>query len=386
MRFYISLGLLAVSSTAVWAQSGLTNKTGSGYQFSVIKNIETTDVKDQGKSGTCWSFSTLSFFESEITREKSTEYDLAEMFIVRLAYYEKAVKYVRMHGKANFSQGGAFHDPLNVLEKYGMMPQSAYMGNNYGEDKINHGELEAVLKAYVDAVISNKNGKLSTAWEEGLNGILDAYFGEIPSQFTYNGKTYTPQSFATETGLKASNYVDITSYTHHPFYEPFVLELEDNWADDVCYNLPLDEMMKTLENAVTKGYTAAWGADVSDKGFAFKSGIAVMPAEYDLTKVTKEQLDSLLITPHTQKDVTQEDRQRDFDNWTLTDDHGMQIVGLVKDQLGNKFYIVKNSWGTEYNDCGGYFYASEAYVKARTMNIMIHRDAVPADILKKLKL
>lgn len=367
------------------AQTGITNKKGSEYQFTVVKEIGNTSVKDQGRSGTCWSFSALSFFESELERMGKGQYDLAEMFVVRMTYYEKAIKYVRMHGKGNFSQGGAFHDPINIIGKYGIVPEAAYPGNNYGENKINHGELESVLKGFLDAVIQNKNGKLSTSWQLALNGILDAYFGKLPENFTYDGKSYTASTFATKIGVKPSDYIDLTSYTHHDFYKPFVLEIEDNWSWDLVYNLPIDEWMKVLEHAVTNGYSVAWGADVSDKGFSHKSGLAIMP-DKDLTVLTKEQLDSCFIIPQKEKTVTQEMRQTEFDNWSLTDDHGMQIVGLLKDQHGTKYYIVKNSWGTESNECGGYFYASETYVKSRSMNFMVHKDGIPSDIKSKLKI
>lgn len=381
-KLFIAAALLAPFISA-GAQTGITNKAGSNYQFTMVKNIEGTDVKDQGRSGTCWSFSTLSFMESELKRAGKGNFDLAEMFVVRMTYFDKAVKYVRMHGKGNFSQGGAFHDPVSVIDKYGMVPQEVYGGNNYGETKINHGELEAVMKGYLDGVIQNKNGRLSSAWQAGLNGILDAYFGKLPESFQYNGKTYTPKSFGEMLGIKGSDYIDLTSYTHHPFWKPFVLEIEDNWSWDLVYNIPVDDWIKVLDNAIMNGYTVAWGADVSDKGFSHKNGLAIMP-DKDLSTLSKEQLDSLWLSPQKEKVVTQDQRQKDFDDWTLTDDHGMQIIGMLKDQNGTKYYMVKNSWGTESNECGGYFYASESYVKARTMNFLVHKDGIPADIRKKL--
>lgn len=376
--------LTALFSGSLLMAQTITNKKGSEYQFTVVKEIGNTSVKDQSRSGTCWSFSTLSFFESELMRMGKGEQDLSEMFVVRMAYYEKAVKYVRMHGKTNFGQGGAFHDPLNIIKKYGIVPESAYPGNSYGEAKINHGEVEAALKGYLDAIIENKNGKLSTAWQNGLNGILDAYFGKLPENFTVSGKSYTAKSYAEFLGLKPADYVDMTSYNHHPFYEPFRLEIEDNWSWDAAYNVPVDEWMAALEYAVTNGYSVAWGADVSEKTFSHKNGLAIWP-DVDVLSLSKSGLDSLFIVPQKEKKATQQDRQTDFDNWTLTDDHGMQIVGMLKDQNGTKYYVVKNSWGTEHNECGGYFYASENYVRARTMNILIHKDGLSKELKSKLK-
>lgn len=376
--------LTALFSGSLLMAQTITNKKGSEYQLTVVKEIGNTSVKDQSRSGTCWSFSTLSFFESELMRMGKGEQDLSEMFVVRMAYYEKAVKYVRMHGKTNFGQGGAFHDPLNIIKKYGIVPESAYPGNSYGEAKINHGEVEAALKGYLDAIIENKNGKLSTAWQNGLNGILDAYFGKLPENFTVSGKSYTAKSYAEFLGLKPADYVDMTSYNHHPFYEPFRLEIEDNWSWDAAYNVPVDEWMAALEYAVTNGYSVAWGADVSEKTFSHKNGLAIWP-DVDVLSLSKSGLDSLFIVPQKEKKATQQDRQTDFDNWTLTDDHGMQIVGMLKDQNGTKYYVVKNSWGTEHNECGGYFYASENYVRARTMNILIHKDGLSKELKSKLK-
>lgn len=373
------------------------DKKPEGYKFTVEKQIKTTSVKNQHKSGTCWSFSTLSFIESELIRMGKGEYDLSDMFCVRHAYTDKAVKFVRMHGTINFGSGGASHDVLDVIKKYGIVPEEAYTGLNYGETKHDHGELDAVLKAYIKAVADDNNKKLTTAWLKGFNGILDAYLGKLPENFTYKGKNYTPVSFAKELGINTDDYYEFTSYKHHPFYSKFILEVPDNWAWGELYNVPLDEMMKIIDNAINNGYTIAWGADVSEKGFSWKNGVAIVPDEEkpDLQgserdkweKLTEKEKAAQLYTfekPVKEKIITQEMRQQAFDNYQTTDDHGMEICGIAKDQNGNKFYIVKNSWSTE-GKYDGYFYASEAFVKFKTMGIMIHKDAVPKDIMKKLK-
>jgi bleomycin hydrolase len=303
-----------------------------------------------------------------------------------------------MHGTINIGAGGAFHDVFNVIKNYGIVPEEVYPGLNYGEDNHVHGELDAVLKAFVDAIKENPNKKLSTAWKRAINAILDEYLGKEPEKFTYKGVEYTSQSFAKFLGINTDDYINITSYTHHPFYTQFILEIPDNWAWGTSYNLPLDEMMQVIDNAINNGFTVCWGADVSEKGFKWSKGIAVVPAEDrpDLDglersrweKLTQKEKDNLLYSldkPMPEKNITQEIRQIAFDNYQTTDDHGMLISGIAKDQNGTKYYYVKNSWNTT-NDYNGFFYASEAYVRYKTMNIVVHKDAIPKDIRKKLNI
>jgi len=361
----------------------LLNKKNGKYKFDVVKNMEATEVLNQNQSGTCWTFSSLSFLESELLRMGKPKSVLSEMFIVRNSYMDKADKYVRMHGEVNFAGGGAFHDVTYVIKNYGMIPKDLYTGLANGEKEINHNELDAVVKAMMDAII--KTPKPTPAWKKSLNATLDAYLGSIPQTFTYNGKSYTPQTYATSLGLNMNDYVEIGSFTHHPFYSKFMLEVPDNWMSDEIYNVPLDEMMDVIDNALMNGYTIAWGADVSEKGFSFKNGVAIVP-EMEWTDIKKEEIDSVILNPGKQRVITQEMRQTAFDNYETQDDHGMHITGIAKDQNGTKYYIIKNSWGTKNNECDGYFYASEAYVKYKTMDIMLHKSAVKKDVAKKLGL
>jgi len=399
LRVLFLSGLLVLISFVGSAQENK-EKEEKGYLFTPIKEIPCTPVKDQARSGTCWSFSGLGFLEAEMLRQGKPEVDLSEMFIVHHTYSDKAIKYVRLHGSLNFGAGGAFHDVTNVIKKYGIVPEEVYRGLNYGEEKHVHGELDRLLLDDVKAVVDNPNKKLTTAWHDALESTLDSYLGKFPEKFQYQGKEFTPQSFANEyVGLDMDDYVELTSYTHHPFYSKFIIEIPDNWSWDQVYNLPLNELMEVIDNAINSGYTVAWASDVSEKGFSTsKQGIAVIP-EVDKANMNdaeiakwekmseKEKNEELfkLSKPGPEKAINQEMRQIDFDNYQTTDDHGMLIVGTAKDQIGNFYYKVKNSWG-DYNDFHGFFYASKPYVEFKTMSIMVHKDAIPKSIRKKLDL
>lgn len=392
--------VVAVCAFSVFAENDKKKEESKGYVFEEAIELPTTSVKNQYRSGTCWSFSGLSFLESEMLRLGKPEVDLSEMFIVWHTYSDKAEKHVRVHGNLNFAAGGAFHDVTNMIKDYGIVPESVYDGLEYGEEKHVHGEMDNVLKKHVDAVVENKNRKLSTVWLEPIESTLNSYLGELPTKFEYEGKTYTPQSFASDyVGLNMDDYVEISSYTHHPFYSKFILEVPDNWSWDEVYNVPVNEMEEICDYALNNGYTIAWAADVSEKGFATSNkGVAVMPSTKveDMTDAEISRWENLsdkekekeiykLEKPVPEIEVTQEMRQEAFDNYQTTDDHGMHIVGTAKDQTGKTYYKVKNSWG-DYNKYDGYFYASKAYVNYKTMCIMVHKDAIPQNIREKLKL
>ncbi len=374
-------------------------QTPEVYEFSTIYDLPATPVKDQHRSGTCWSFSGLSFIESEMIRVGKQPVDLSEIFIVRHCYSAKAERYIRMHGSLNFGGGGAFHDVLYVLKNFGALPENVYNGLQYGEDKHVHGEVDCVLKNYVDAVIKNGNRKLSSAWKLGFEGVLDAYFGVLPISFTYNDHSYTPQKFVNEAiGLNMDDYIQITSFTHHPYYSAFILEVPDNWLWGSVYNVSLDEMMSIMEFSLKGGYSIGWATDVSEKGFSHKKGLAIVPetdlAEMDDTDRSRwevmpvEERDKELYCmdkPIKEKKITPEIRQKAFDNYQTTDDHGMHVIGMVKDQIGTVYYKVKNSWDND-NKFEGYLYASESFVRYKTISIMVNKNALPKDIRKKLGL
>lgn len=392
--------VIAVCTISVFAENDDKKDKSKGYIFEDEIDLPTTSVKNQYRSGTCWSFSGLSFLESEMLRLGKPEVDLSEMFVVWHTYSTKAKKHIRVHGNLNFAAGGAFHDVTNMIKDYGIVPESIYAGLEYGEENHVHGEMDNVLKKHVDAVVENKNRKLSTVWLEPIESTLNSYLGELPKKFEYEGKSYTPQSFASDyVGLNMDDYVEISSYTHHPFYSKFILEVPDNWSWDQVYNVPVNEMEEIVDYALTNGFTIAWAADVSEKGFATSNkGVAVMPSTKveDMSDAEISRWESLsdkdkekelykLEKPASEIEVTQEMRQEAFDNYQTTDDHGMHIVGTGSDQNGKTYYKVKNSWG-DYNKYEGFFYASKAYVNYKTMCIMVHKDAIPQSIREKLKL
>lgn len=369
----------------------------SGYDFKDKISIEVTSVKDQHRSGTCWSFASISFLEAELMRVGMGVYDLSEMFLVYNCYSDKVDKYVRMQGKTNFGGGGLAQDLILVWKKYGLVPEEAYSGKVIGEEGHVHGEMDAVLSAYADAVLKNRNRGLTPAWKKGFDGILDAYLGDYPESFSYKGKEYSPQSFAATLKLNPDDYVSIGSFTHHPFYEPFILEIPDNWGWNTIENVPLDEMMSVLDNALEKGYTVCWDADVSEKGFDWVKGVSLIPSERiedldnleqgkwsELSDREKQAMFYDFTSPKKEMEITQELRQKWFDDYTTTDDHLMHITGTAVDADGNKFYKVKNSWGVGSHKYAGYFYCSEAFMRAKTVFFMVHKEAVPQDVAKKL--
>jgi aminopeptidase C len=398
MRKVLAIALLALMVTGANAENKKDSVNKNKPVFTVVKENKITSIKDQNRSGTCWDYSTLSFFESEILKKTGKTYDLGEMFVANKTYMDRAIMTVRMHGDVSFSQGGSSYDPLYCIQHYGICPEEAMPlpGTLYGDSLANFGEFFDAMTPYVDAIAKSKEKKLSPAWQKGLQGIIDAYLGKCPEQFTYQGKTYTPQSFAASLGLNWDDYVSFTSYTHHPMWSQFAVEVQDNWRWPMSYNVPIDELCKIIDNAIMNGYTIAWGGDVTEDGFTRKGlGIA-----YDVKKVRsmagtdadhwfklskdekKEKFDSLGINAP-EIVPTQQMRQDAFDNWETTDDHGMQIYGIAKDQNGKEYYMVKNSWG-QYGDYKGTWYMTKNFVAYKTMDFMVNKNALSKEIRKKL--
>lgn len=371
----------------------------TGFTFKDIKVVRTGPVRDQNKSGTCWCFCTTSFLEDEVMRKGGPELDLSEMFSVRHCYDDKAKKYVSMDGTINFAQGGAAADVIYVLRNYGVVPESVYSGLNYGEEKHNHYEMADALQAYLKAILKKGNKNLSSAWKKGYDGILDAYFGELPTEFTVDGKKFTPKSYAEYLDLNPDDYINITSFTHHPFYQPFALEIADNWLWDQSQNVPIEELKAIVDNAIDTGYSVVWAADVSEGGFKWRQGYALLPEKktgadlegselsrwVQLSDKDREAATFDIKGPVKEQKVTQESRQKMFENKETTDDHGMVIVGIAEDQEGNRYYKVKNSWDTNQL-YGGYFYVSEPYFLAKTMSIMVNKESIPEKIAKKMNI
>lgn len=366
-----------------------------GYVFTTVVENPVTSIKNQSSTGTCWCFSALSFFESEIIKAGGPEVDLAEMFVVSHAYADKAEKYVRLHGVLNFGPGSSFGDALYVMKHYGMVPNSEMEGLNYGTDAHQHGEMDAVTDAYVKAVVKNPNRKLSTAWKKGFQGILDAYLGERPEKFVVDGKEFTPKTYMESLPINLDDYVDIVSWTHIPYYQETIQEVPDNWRWEKAYNVPLEDMMAIIDNALNNGYTLAWASDVSEKGFT-RDGIGVVPDTEAIKKAAgsdearwigadPRNPGKTVATPGPELTITPEMRQAGYDNYQTTDDHGMHMYGIAKDQNGTKYYIIKNSWGAA-GAYKGIWYVSESFVKYKTMDILVNKNAIPQDIRTKLGL
>ncbi len=398
MKQLIIIALFAIIATGANAQENNDSVDKKKPVFTTVKENKITSIKDQNRSGTCWAYSTLSYFESEILKKTGKTYDLCEMFVANHTYMDRAIKSVRMHGDVSFAQGGSAYDVLYCLQNYGICPEDAMPlpGTLYGDTLANFDEFFDAMTPYVEAVAKSKAKKISGAWKTGLQGILDGYLGKCPETFTYEGVEYTPMTFVNSLGIDLDDYVTITSYTHHPFWSEFVVEVEDNWRWPLSYNVPMEDMMKIIDNAVNEGYTVAWGGDVTEDGFTRKGlGIA-----YDVKKARsmagtdadrwfklsatekKTKLDSLGIDAP-EIIPTQEMRQEAYDNWETTDDHGMLIYGIATDQNGREYYMVKNSWG-EYGDYKGIWYMSKNYVAYKTMDFLINKNAIPKDIRKKM--
>ena len=365
--------------------------------FTVVKENKITSIKNQSRSGTCWDYSTLSYFEAEILKKSGKTYDLCESFVANKTYMDRAIQVVRLHGDCQFAQGGSAYDVYYALKNYGICPEDAmpFPGSLYGDSLNNFNEFFSLMSPYVDAVAKNKAKKISNQWKLGLQGILDAYLGECPEEFTYEGKKYTPMSFAASLGLNMDDYVSITSFTHRPFYTEFPVEVQDNWRNGPSWNVPMDEMMRITDNAVMQGYTVAWGGDVSEQGFT-RQGLAYATDEKAQSLTGSDMARWLKLSATAKKGMldslgckvpeivpTQELRQERYDNWELTDDHGMLIYGIAKDQYGKEYYMVKNSWG-EAGEFKGIWYMTKAFIAANTMDYMVNKNAIPKDIRKKL--
>lgn len=382
---------LIVVSSSIMAQDGLINslkvnaseKSLESFKFTAVINLATTSIKDQGSSGTCWSYATNSFLESEMIRMGKKPVELSQVFTARNAYIEKGKNYVRMHGAVSLGEGGQMHDVINMFKKYGAVPKAVYSGLNYGTAKNKFAEMSGISEAILAAVVKNPNGTLTPNWEKAYAAVIDSYLGQVPQEFSYNGKKYSPQTFAKEVvGILPEEYVEFAAYGDVPPYTKTMMMVPDNWSFDLVYNIKMNDMIAIIDHALKNGYTVGWAADVSEKSFSWKNGLAYIPLKsYDEMSATEKE--QMFNGPKQELEITEELRQKAFDNYQTTDDHDMHIVGVAKDQLGKEYYIVKNSWG-ESNDYKGYIYVSKNYIRYKTTAMLLHRGGVPADILNKI--
>ena len=391
-KIILSLVAYCMLSGNVFAQDNLvrsldahkSDSSKAKFQFTSMINLENSPVKNQGSSGTCWSYSGNSFLESEMMRKGKEFVDISEIYTARCAYIERARNYVRMHGAVGYSDGAELHDVVMTYDKYGAMPYEAYTGLNYGTTKNKFGEMQNALEGFLKGIVENKNGKLTKNWLPAFTAAIDSYLGKVPETFTYKGKEYTPKTFANEVvGLNSDDYLSFSSFTYTSFYKPTVLMVPDNWSLQSVYNVPMTSLSDIVDFALENGFTVAWATDVSEKGFSWKNGVAIVP-EKDFDDMSADELKKIFDGPQKEKTITPELREDAFDNYSTTDDHGMHIVGLAKDQNGKEYYMVKNSWGDQ-NDYKGYLYVSKAYFQYKTTAILLHKDGVPSDIMRKLK-
>ena len=357
-------------------------KSKESFKFTDVINLANTSVKNQGSSGTCWSYSGNSFLESEMIRIGRQPIELSQIFSARNAYVEKGKNYVRMHGAVTLGDGGSLHDVTNMLKKYGAVPQEIYTGLNYGTSKNKFGEMAALTEGLLVAAVKNPNGELTPNWIKAYEAVIDSYLGQVPQNFNYKGKSYTPQTFAKDVvGLNPDEYIEISSYANAPYYSKTMLMVPDNWSFDMIYNVRLNDMTDIIDNALKNGYTVAWATDVSEKSFSWKNGVAYIPTK-KVEDMTPEEKENMFNGPKPEMEITEDLRQKAFDNYQTTDDHGMHIVGISKDQDGKEYYIVKNSWGAT-NDYKGYLYVTKNFIKYKTTAFMVNKAAIPATIAKK---
>jgi bleomycin hydrolase len=390
-KLFLSLSFCLMGVAALQAQDNLVNSlknnqsdSAKKFKFTPVINLENSPVKNQGSSGTCWSYSGNSFLESEMMKGGKEFVDISEIYTARCAYIERAKNYVRMHGNIGWGDGAELHDVVQIYKKYGAVPYEVYTGLNYGTSKNKFGEMQAALEGFLKGIVENKNGKITKNWLPAFTAALDAYLGKVPEKFTWKGKQYTPQTFADEVvGINADDYIELSSFTYAPYYEPTLLMVPDNWSLQSVYNIPLQEMTDLVDNALDNGYTVAWATDVSEKYFSWKNGVAIVP-EKEIEDMNADELKAMFDGPKTERTITAQVREDAFDNYTTTDDHGMHIVGVATDQNGKEYYMVKNSWG-DANDYKGFLYVSKAFLQYKTTAILVNKNAIPSATLRKLK-